>query len=315
VSRAGFRVVFFGTPQFAVPSLEQLIGSSHTVVGVVTQPDRPRGRGQHVTPCPVKAVALAHGLPVWHPARLADDAWLGQMRDLGAEMGIVAAFGRLLPQALLDALPDGFLNVHASLLPRWRGAAPIQRAIMAGDRVTGITIMRVVLALDAGPMLAREEVPIGDDATTETLEPALAACGAGLLVRTLDRLREGPIPEIPQPESDVTYATKLDRAESRIDWTQPAAVIARRVRGLRPWPLAVARHEGRALALLRARVAADPVGTATPGTILRADGEAVVVACGERALAITEVKPEGRRAMAVRDFLNGASVPAGVVLR
>ncbi len=315
MTRPGFRVVFFGTPQFAVPSLERLLASPHTVVGVVTQPDRPRGRGRQVTPCPVKAVALAHDVPVWHPERLAAPDWLTRLRETGATLGVVAAFGRLLPQALLDALPDGFLNVHASLLPRWRGAAPVQRAIMAGDAVTGITIMRVVLALDAGPMLARAEVPIGDDETTDTLEPALAECGADLLVRTLDRLIDGPVTEVPQDESGVTYAAKLDRAESHIDWTQPAAVLARRVRGLRPWPLAVTRLDDRALALLRARPVAAPVPHAPPGTVVSAEGEALVVACGDGALAITEVKPEGRRAMPARDFLNGVTVTPGVTLQ
>ena len=215
------RVVYFGTPQFAVPPLARLLGSPHQVVGVITQPDRPRGRGQHVTASPVKLVAVTHGVPVIQPTQLRDAAFLAQVRALAPDIGVVAAYGRILPQQVLDLPPRGLVNVHASLLPRWRGAAPIHRAVMAGDSVTGITIMRVVLALDAGPMLGRVEVPITPDDTSESLEPRLASAGADLLLDTLDRLAIGPIPEVPQDESQVTYADRLQRAESVVQWSRP----------------------------------------------------------------------------------------------
>lgn len=308
------RILYFGTPRFAVPTLERLLSSAHSVVGVVTQPDRPRGRGQQVTFSPVKEVAVAHGLPVLQPTRLKDEEWLADVRALGADIGVVAAYGRLLPQALLDVPPRRMVNVHASLLPRWRGAAPIHRAVMAGDTVSGVTIMRVVLALDAGPMLAHVDTPIAAEDTSETLETRLAVMGAELLVQTLDRIAAGAIDEIPQDESLVTYAARLERAESAIAWNRPATVIDRQVRGLQPWPLAVAHADGRALGLLHSHVVEGAGTTAAPGTVIRATGDDFHVACAPGVLAITRVKPEGRRPMSTRDFLNGAGVTAGMVL-
>lgn len=316
VTPRALRVLFFGTPGFAVPSLAHLIASRHEVVSVVTQPDRPRGRGQQVTPCPVKVLALEHGIPVMHPDSLSDAEFLAHVQSLGTDIGVVAAYGRILPQMLLDTPPLGLINVHASLLPRWRGAAPIHRSVMAGDPETGITIMRVVRALDAGPMLRKVSTPIHADDTSETLETRLADLGGTLLVDTLDALASGPHDEEPQDSSAVTYASKLERAESRIDWTLPASVIDRRVRGLQPWPLAVAQWAGKGLALLEVRpddAGAIPAGV-VPGQVLAVSGDAISIACGTGVLHVTRVKPEGRRPMAVRDFLNGTPVPAGVVL-
>jgi methionyl-tRNA formyltransferase len=308
------KVLYFGTPRFAVPTLELILQSSHTVVGVVTQPDRPRGRGQHVTASPVKAVALTHGIPVLQPTRMKDDEWLNEVRALGADIGVVAAYGRILPQSLLDIPPQGLINVHASLLPRWRGAAPIHRAVIAGDAVTGVTIMRVVLALDAGPMLSTVETLIDADDTSETLEERLAVAGGRLLVETLDTLATGPIPDTPQDEALVTYAERLQRAESVIDWTRSAAQIDRQVRGLQPWPLAVGRLAGRAVAFLHSAVVSAPQQAAPPGTIVVASGDDLHVACGEGVLALTRVKPEGRRPMAARDLLNGGGITPGMVI-
>ena len=307
------RVVYFGTPQFAVPPLARLLGSPHQVVGVITQPDRPRGRGQHVTASPVKLVAVTHGVPVIQPTQLRDAAFLAQVRALAPDIGVVAAYGRILPQQVLDPPPRGLVNVHASLLPRWRGAAPIHRAVMAGDSVTGITIMRVVLALDAGPMLARVEVPITPDDTSESLEPRLASAGADLLLDTLDRLAIGPIPEVPQDESQVTYADRLQRAESVVQWSRAATDIDRQIRGLQPWPLAVVTIDGRRLALLHSSVIASAPGTA-PGTIVRAWGDDLHIAAGDGVVAITRLKPEGRRPMSVRDWLNGVAVTPGTTV-
>jgi len=311
---APLRVLYFGTPRFAVPTLERLIASPHEVVGVVTQPDRPRGRGQKVSASPVKAVAVAHHIPVLQPTQLRDAAWLDEVAALRADIGVVAAYGRILPQALLDLPPRGLINVHASLLPRWRGAAPIHRAVLAGDAVTGITIMRVVLALDAGPMLARVETPIAPDDTSESLEVRLASMGAELLVATLDRLSAGPMDEVPQDEALVTYAERLQRAESTVDWAQPAARIDCQIRGLHPWPLAVVRVQERSVALLHSSVVDEDARAVVPGTIVAASHDVLHVACAPGVLAITQVKPEGRRPMAVRDFLNGAGPLVGTVL-
>ncbi len=311
---APLRVLYFGTPRFAVPTLERLVASPHEVVGVVTQPDRPRGRGQKVTASPVKAVAVAHQIPVLQPTQLRDATWLDEVAALRADIGVVAAYGRILPQALLDLPPRGLINVHASLLPRWRGAAPIHRAVLAGDDVTGVTIMRVVLALDAGPMLARIETPIAADDTSDTLEVRLAAVGGDLLVETLDRLSAGSVDEVPQDETLVTYAERVQRAESVVDWAQPAARIDRQVRGLQPWPLAVVQVEARSVALLHSFVVDHESLHGAPGTIVAATQDALHVACAPGVLAITQVKPEGRRPMAVRDFLNGAGPLVGTVL-
>lgn len=317
VTPRALRVLFFGTPRFAVPSLAHLIASRHDVVGVITQPDRPRGRGQQVTPCPVKVLALEHGIPVMHPDSLSDAGFLADVQSLGTDIGVVAAYGRILPQMLLDTPPLGLINVHASLLPRWRGAAPIHRSLMAGDAETGITIMRVVRALDAGPMLRKVSTPIRADDTSETLETRLADLGGALLVETLDALAAEPIDEEPQDPSAVTYASKLERGESRIDWTLPASVIDRRVRGLQPWPLAVAQWAGKGLALLDVRPDDElpiPAGV-VPGQVLAVSGDAINIACGTGVLHVTRVKPEGRRPMAVRDFVNGTPVSVGTVLR
>jgi methionyl-tRNA formyltransferase len=316
------RVAFFGTPAFAVPTLEQVQASSHHVVVVVTQPDRPRGRGQKLTPGPVKARAVELDLPVLQPTRLRSDEFLRPLADARADIGVVAAYGRILPQAVLEMPRLGMINVHASLLPRWRGAAPIHRAVLAGDRETGITIMRVVQALDAGDALARVVIPIGANETSAELEQRLAAAGAPLLVDTLDRLASGPIAGTPQDESLVTYAHRLERHESRIDWTRAAGVVHNQIRGLQPWPLAAALLDGRRVLILRSEVASDqpggdagrhasPAGERTPGTIVGVEPDGLLVQTGAGCVRILRLQPEGRPAMSVRDFLNGRRVAVG----
>jgi len=314
------RVVYFGTPQFATPSLAALLASRHIVVAVVTQPDRARGRGQHVTPSPVKALAVAHGIPVLQPERLKDAELLRTLAGFGADIGVVAAYGKLLPQALLDLPPRGMVNVHASLLPRWRGAAPIHRAIQAGDTITGVTIMRVVLALDAGPMLARVEVPIDDEIRSDELEARLADAGTQLLVDTLDRLEAGTAAGTPQDETLVTYAARLDRRDSQIDWTRPARAIHNQIRGLHPWPLAAVVWRGKRLILRASTLAPGTLapgtstltpGTLAPGTIVDVSAGILLVATGNSPLAVTEVQLEGRRAQSAREFINGAHPTAG----
>jgi methionyl-tRNA formyltransferase len=313
--RDSLRIVFFGTPGFAVPSLEALIASRHAVVAVVSQPDRPKGRGQQLLPTPTKVVALAHEVPVLQPAKIRDEGFLQQIRGLHADLGVVVAFGRILPDALLAIPRLGMINVHASVLPRYRGAAPIQRAVLAGDSETGVTIMRVETELDAGPMFAVATVPIPPDATSGDMETVLADLGARLLLPVVDDLASGRARETPQDHSRSTHAAKISKDEGALDWTQPAAVLHNRVRGLQPWPLASTRLGSERLVLRRTRpVTSSPslAGTSAPGTIVRARADEIIVACGDgTSLQVLEVQPEGRRTMTAREFLAGRAVAEG----
>lgn len=306
------RVVYFGTPHFAVPTLERLLSSRHTVVGVVTQPDRARGRGQKVSDGPVKALAVAHALPVLQPETLRDADVETTVRGWRPDIGVVAAYGRLVPDALLAVPPLGMINVHASLLPAYRGAAPVHRAVIDGAPATGITIMRVVKRLDAGGMFAKAVRPIGLDETSDVVERDLARIGAGLLLEVLDAIADGSAREEPQDEALATYAAKITRDDARIDWEQPAAAVHNRVRGLYPWPHASAFLGGERLIVLR--TALDPAPTTEPpGTIVEVTRDALVVAVGHgQRLAILDVQPEGRRPMPTRDFLAGRPVQAGM---
>jgi methionyl-tRNA formyltransferase len=304
------RVLFFGTPAFAVPTLAALVESGHRVVGVVSQPDRPRDRGHRLAAPPVKAAAARYALPVVQPDRLSDPSFLGQLAALQPDVAVVAAYGRLLPQSVLDLPRLGFVNVHASLLPRWRGAAPVHRAILADDAETGVTIMRMVLALDAGPILARVATPVGLDETSDDLEGRLATMGAALLGATVDRLAAGPVDEVPQEEGRVTFAPKLTRGDSPVAWAASARTIHNRIRGLRPWPLASASIAGRRVLLRRARFD-ETIVDAPPGTVLAADRDGLPVAARPGVVWLSEVQPEGRRAMTAGEFMRGARIRAG----
>lgn len=303
------RILFFGTPAFAVPSLDALVAAGHEVVGVVTQPDRPRGRGQRVQPSDVKARALQHELRVLQPDRLRDAAALDALRELDPDLGVVAAYGKLLPQLLLDLPRLGMINVHASLLPRWRGAAPVHRAVIAGDAETGVTIMRVVLQLDAGPMLAREATPIGANETSAELEVRLAAIGGRLLTSVVEAMSTHAVPEEPQDEALVTYAKRLERSESPIDWRRSAVEIHNQIRGLQPWPLASASLAGKRLLVRRSELGGDV--DAAPGTIAGIDATAISVASGAGSIRILDVQPEGRPSMTARAFANGHRIDIG----
>ena len=315
VTHAPLRIVFFGTPDFAVPTLSALLASRHPVVGVVTQPDRPRGRGHHVTASPIKLLALKNALPVFQPERMKDEAFLTALRALDADLGVVAAYGRILTDAILAIPRLGMVNVHASLLPRWRGAAPVHRAILAGDVESGVTIMRVVRELDAGPMLSAVRVPIGPDLSTGRLESALAERGATLLVECVSRLAEGPVPEEPQPASGITYADRITKEDAPMFWWRPAGELHNQVRALNPWPLASTSLGGARLLIVETEIGTDaaPAG-ALPGTVLAAQGDGFVVAAGHGTLRLKTVKPEGKRAMAAREFLAGHRVAPGTVL-
>jgi methionyl-tRNA formyltransferase len=299
------RIAFMGSPDFSVPALRALHAAGHEVVAVYAQPPKPAGRGQKETPCPVHRAALELGLPVRTPARLRKDAAEhAAFAALDLDVAVVAAYGLILPKPMLDAPRRGCLNIHASLLPRWRGAAPIQAAIMAGDAQSGITIMRMEEGLDTGPMLLEEAVPIGPRMTTPELHDSLSAIGARLVLRALD---EAP-PERPQPEAGVTYAGKIAKEDGRLDWTQPAIVLDRRVRALNPWPGTFFRVGEETIRVL----AAEPAeGAGPPGTVL--DG-AALVACGEGALRLTRLQRAGRGPMAAADFLRGFALPAGTRL-
>jgi methionyl-tRNA formyltransferase len=307
------RVVFFGTPGFAVPTLERLLQSRHLVAGVITQPDRPRGRGQQITDGPVKALALSAGLPVFQPERLSRDVFEEQLRSLNADIGVVAAYGRILPDWLLAALPRGLINVHASLLPRYRGASPIHRAVIAGDAETGVTIMRVVKALDAGPMIASGKVAIGPDDTTTNVEATLAIRGAELLVETLDAIEAGYATETPQDDALATYAPKLSKAEATVDWTKPAPDLHNLIRGLWPWPHAHTFLGRTRYILHRSRLSNVAAGTARPGTIITASAsDGLHVACGgSTALELLDLQLEGKRVLSARDAMAAKTLIPG----
>ena len=310
VAAGALRIVFFGTPAFAVPTLDALLASRHTVVGVVTQPDRPRGRGHHVSDAPVKARALGARIRVLQPDRLKDPRFMAELTALRADLGVVAAYGKILTDAVLAQPRLGLINVHASLLPRYRGAAPVHRAVIAGERETGVTIMRVVKALDAGPMLASARRAIGPEETSEEVERDLARQGAALLVSTTDALAQGIANETPQDESQATYAPRLTKDEGVLDWSQPANRLHDRIRGLHPWPLAYAFLNQRRIILRRSTVAA-AAKAADPGAVVEAVGDRLLVATGAGALAIRELQLEGRRPMTSRDFLAGHPVAEG----
>jgi methionyl-tRNA formyltransferase len=306
------RIVFFGTPGFAVPTLSALLASTHHVVGVVTQPDKPRGRGQRVSDAPVKAVAVQRGLTVLQPVRLKRETFESEFAALGADLGVVAAYGKILPEWLLAQPAHGMINVHASLLPKYRGAAPVHRAVIDGETETGVTIMRVVKALDAGPMMARVVRPIGLNESSDVVERDLAAMGAALLVTVVDEIAAGRAHETPQDDTQATYAHRLTKEEGRLNFSLPALTVHNRIRGLRPWPTAYTFLRGTRLVIHHARLSDTPAAGAEPGTCLMAGSEGLTIACGDgRAIDVLQLQPEGRRSMSARDYLAGHGVLAG----
>lgn len=304
-------VVFAGTPAFAVPTLEAIVRAGHRVSAVYTQPDRPAGRGRHLAISAVKEVALAHGLPILQPDTLKGGA--DRLRALAPDVMVVVAYGLLLPADILAIPTHGCLNVHASLLPRWRGAAPIQRAIEAGDARTGVTIMQMDVGLDTGDMLATEEVPIGEHDTARTVHDTLAAAGARALVATLAAIELGTAKPQKQDDTLATYARKLSKAEAVLDWRSPAASLARKVRAFNPWPVAQTSWNGQFLRIWDAR-AIDRAHQAAPGTVLAASAQGIEVATGEGALTLLQVQSEGSKAMTAEAFLHGRRLHAGDVL-
>ncbi len=299
------RVVFMGTPDFSVPVLDALVEAGHEVAAVYSQPPRPAGRGKKDRPNPVQARAEVLGLTVRHPVSLKDAGAQAAFAALGADIAVVVAYGLILPQVVLDAPTRGCLNIHASLLPRWRGAAPIHRAIMVGDTSTGVCIMQMEAGLDTGPVLLRRETSIGAGETTGALHDRLSAMGAEAIVDALAQLDD--LTPVAQPEEGVTYATKIDKSEAKLDWTDPAPHIVKQILGLSPFPGSWTMAAGKRLKVLEARVAD---GTGAPGTVLIG----TTIACGDGAVELTRVQPEGKGAMDTKDWLLGARIAPGTVL-
>ena len=304
------RLVYAGSAAFACVPLARLIAEDRfDVVGVYSQPARPAGRGRTTRPSAVAELAEAHDLPLFTPPALTDDA-MDAFAALQPDLLVVCAYGLLLPKAWLDRPRLGAVNLHASLLPRWRGAAPIQRAIAAGDRDTGVTLMRMIPELDAGPILAARRIPIDMRDTAETLSDTLAELAADLLIEQLPEIEAGRLTGQPQNPDEVTYAPKLKSAEGRIDWSQPATLLARRVRAFEPWPGQHAQFDGQGIRVRRA-AALDEAADATPGTVVRADPERLAVACGDGQLRLEVLQRAGRRALPADEFLRGLPLAAG----
>ncbi len=304
------RIVFMGTPDFAVPSLQALIDAGHDVCAVYTQPDKPQGRKQILTAPPVKTLALEHDIPVFQPNTLKNEDEQARLRELAPEVIIVVAYGKLLPKAVLDIPPHGCINVHGSLLPRWRGAAPIQWAVITGDEMAGVTTMQMAEGLDTGDMLLTYETKVGEKETAGELFDRLAQSGAELLTQTLVKLNE--ITPRPQDDAQSCYAHMLDKQMAVIDWSRSAHEIDCLIRGLNPWPIALTTLSGERLKVFAAEKAA---GNGEPGTVLEADPKkGLTVACGEGALKLTEIQLVGGKRMKATDFLRGHAIEVGTKL-
>ncbi len=298
------RIAFAGTPQFALPALRVLLASRHRVVGVLTQPDRPAGRGRELRASPVKLLALDAKLPVGQPATLKTPEGRAILHEWSPDLLVVVAYGLILPQAVLDRPRLGCLNIHGSLLPRWRGAAPIQRAILAGDAETGVSIMQLDAGLDTGPVLLERRHPIGIHDTAGDLHDALSELGAAALMDAIDAIDNGTVVMRAQPAEGVTYAAKLEKSEAALDWRQSALALDRQVRAFNPWPIAETQFAGETLRILRGRVARDSGGDTVPGTLLGLAEDGLHVACGEGVLAVNELQRAGKRPVSARDFAN-----------
>jgi methionyl-tRNA formyltransferase len=296
------RIVFAGTPDFAASSLQALLDSEHDVIAVYTQPDRPAGRGRKLTPSPVKQLACAHDIAVYQPLNFKSEESVTELAALNADIMVVVAYGLLLPKVVLDTPRLGCINVHASLLPRWRGAAPIHRALLAGDSVTGVTIMQMDVGLDTGDMLYKAECPILPEDSSGTLHDRLAQIGAEALIESLNAIRDGSAVPVKQDDSLANYAHKLEKQEGAIDWQQPAEQLARQVRGLSPWPVAYCGLDGQTLRIWGAEPVADASGT--PGSVIAVDKASITVACGSGALKLTRIQLPGGKPLDTAAILN-----------
>ncbi len=312
---SALRIAFAGTPDFSVPALKALLGSGHTVVGVLTQPDRPKGRGRQVAASPVKVAALEHGLPVSQPETLKSESGRADLAAWHPDVLVVVAYGLILPPAVLTLPRLGCLNIHASLLPRWRGAAPIQRAILAGDATTGVTIMLMDTGLDTGPMLIKKDVPITRMDTGGALHDRLAPLGASALLEALEGHATGTLQPVRQPTEGVTYAAKIEKSEALIDWSRDALAIERQVRAFNPWPVAETRLDGEQLRVFGATAVDATAGTLArghgvpdAGTILAVTDNSMLVQCGLGRLALHQIQRPGRKPVSASDFVRGTAI-------
>ncbi|MFD2612923.1 methionyl-tRNA formyltransferase [Paenibacillus gansuensis] len=310
-------IVFMGTPEFAVPSLRVLLEGGYNIVGVVTQPDRPKGRKRVLTPPPVKVEALAHGLPVLQPARMRSPEAVEELARLKPDLIVTAAYGQILPKAVLDLPKLGCINVHGSLLPKYRGGAPIQHSIMNGEPETGVTIMYMAEGLDTGDMISRTALPIGEEDTAGTMFEKLAVAGAALLKETLPAIIEGRIEAVPQNDEEATYSPNITRDDERIQWQRSARDVFNQVRGLNPWPVAFTLWNGEVFKVWKCRIGtvmrSPGAETLVPGTVLRVSDEGIEVAAGDGTVLLTEVQPAGKKAMDVAQFNRGSKLEAGTV--
>jgi methionyl-tRNA formyltransferase len=311
------RVAFAGTPQFALPALAALVASPHELVGVLTQPDRQSGRGRRISPSPVKLAAQSYGVPLAQPASLKTPEALAAFGTWRPDALVVVAYGLILPPAVLELPPLGCLNIHASLLPRWRGAAPIARAILAGDGETGVTIMKMDAGLDTGPILLQRRIAIDPHTTSARLSETLGLLGAETLIEALAQVASGTARPQPQPAEGATYAAKLQKSEASIDWQSSALVIERRVRAFNPWPIAETRFREESLRILAAHALPGSVHGRAPhqaGTVVAVEREAIVIACGEGRLAVTELQRAGRKALSAAQFAHAGQISVGQCL-
>lgn len=308
------RIVFMGTPDFSVPTLEALVASEHEVVGVVTQPDKPKGRGKEIHMSPVKECALKYNIPVYQPVRAREESFVDEMRALHPDVMVVIAFGQILPKTLLELPKYGCVNIHASLLPKYRGAAPIQWAVINGDEETGITTMMMDVEMDTGDMLEKTVVKLDPNETGGSLFDRLSLLGGDLILSTLEKLEKGELTPIAQDHEKATYVKKISKSMGDIDWTKDAASIERLVRGLNPWPSAFTRWNGKMLKIWEAKVLPNGENQAPCGSVLSADEQGIKIQTGEGVLCVTSLQLEGKKRMDTAAFLRGYQVEAGCMM-
>ena len=308
------RIVFMGTPDFSVPTLEALLKGGHEVIGVVTQPDRPKGRGKAVLMTPVKEKALEYGIPVYQPVKAREESFVELLRSLKPDAMVVIAFGQILPKAILDIPKYGCINIHASLLPKYRGAAPLQWVVLEGEKETGITTMMMDVGMDTGDMLEKLVVPVDKKETYGSIHDKLSVLGGELILSTLEKLENGTLERTPQPKDEATYTKKITKVMGDIDWTEDAAVIERYIRGLNPWPSAYTSWNGKTLKIWDADVLEQEY-SGEPGEIIKVEKDGVLVKTGKDTLVLREVQLEGKKRMEIQAFLRGYQLSHGTILK
>lgn len=308
------RVAFMGTPDFAIPSLRALIEGPYDIVAVITQPDRPKGRHVVLTPPPVKLLALQHNIPVYQPVKVKDKEFLPILKVLNPEVIVVVAYGQILSKDILDIPPRWCINIHASLLPKYRGSAPINWALINGEKVTGVTSMIVTEGLDSGPILLKKEIPIDEDDDARTLHDKLSEAGGRLLLETMNGIKSGTLTPIPQDESEATYFPMLKKSDGLIDWTKDASEIRNRIRGLIPWPGAYTYLHGEMLKIFSADLVSGQWPAVSPGTVIHVNDKGITITTGKALLLINELQMEGKRRMTAAEFIRGHKIEKGMVL-